>query len=328
MTDSGSPRLTTGQQAMRDEAAAILQAADRLDSNFEAAVELILKAKSKLVICGIGKSGHIGCKLAATFSSCGVPSVFLHAAEAIHGDLGVYQPGDPTIVLSKSGSTAEVLRLMPMLRKFESPVIAIVGNLESPIAKAADVVLDGSVDAEADPLNLMPTSSSTVSLALGDALAAALVKARDFTPAEFATFHPGGQLGRNLLLTVGEVMHAADSVATASVDETLREVVIRMNEHPLGAACVVDSEQKLLGILTDGDVRRLLSSEGDILQMKVGDCMTQKPIYTQPDVSLGDAVKIMEERSSQISVLPVLSGDHATFVGLLRLHDAYQPNLA
>ncbi len=178
----------------------------------------------------------MGGKLSACFSSSGTASVFLHAAEAIHGDLGVYQPGDPTIVLSKSGSTTEVIRLMPLFRKFKSPIIAIVGNLNSPIAEAADVVIDASVENEADPLNLMPTSSSTVSLAIGDALAAALAKARDFTAEEFATYHPGGQLGRNLLMTVGEVMHPVEGIASAHVSDTVRTTVLRMTEAPLGAA--------------------------------------------------------------------------------------------
>ena len=312
---------------MQAEAAAIQIAAERLDGAFERALDLILESGSKLVICGIGKSGHIGTKLAATLSSCGIPSVFLHAAEAIHGDLGVYQPGDPTIVLSKSGSTAEVLRLMPMFKKLKSPVIAIVGNMDSPIAAAADVVLDGSVEREADPLNLMPTSSSTVSLAIGDALAAALVKARDFTKEEFASYHPGGQLGRNLLMTVGDVMHVANQIACAHAEETLREVVIRMTKFPFGAACIVDGANGLAGIITDGDIRRILSQEGDILNFKVGDCMTQSPISTHPDVLLGDAVRTMEDRSSQISVLPVVA-ENGELLGLLRLHDAYQPSFS
>jgi arabinose-5-phosphate isomerase len=328
MTERAITGLEVGRQAMQAEAAAIQIAASRLGAEFEAALQIILNSKSKLVICGIGKSGHIGCKLAATFSSSGIPSIFLHAAEAIHGDLGVYQPGDPTIVLSKSGSTAEVLRLMPMFRKFESPVIAIVGNVDSPIAALADVVLDASVEKEADPLNLMPTSSSTVSLAIGDALAAALVKARDFTAEEFATFHPGGQLGRNLLMTVGDVMHRADRVACARADSTLREVVIGMNQFPLGAACIVDSENKLQGILTDGDIRRILSGEGDILNKTVGECMTPNPIAVHAGMSLGEALRIMEDRPSQISVLPVVGEAGAGFLGLLRLHDAYQPGLS
>ncbi|WPJ94458.1 KpsF/GutQ family sugar-phosphate isomerase [Coraliomargarita algicola] len=328
MSKSNQNSLETGREAMRAEATAIEMAAARLDASFTAAVDIILSAPSKLVICGIGKSGHIGAKLAATFSSSGTPSVFLHAAEAIHGDLGVYQPGDPTVVLSKSGSTAEVLRLLPFFRKFKSPVIAIVGNVDSPIAEAADVVIDASVEKEADPLNLMPTSSSTVSLAIGDALAAALVKARDFTAEEFATFHPGGQLGRNLLMTVREVMHPVERVACAQAEETLREVVIRMTRAPLGAACVVSASGVLEGIITDGDIRRILSDDGDILAKKVGECMTASPISTHLGMSLGEAVRVMEDRPSQISVLPVVDQVDGKCVGLLRLHDVYQPSFS
>lgn len=328
MPELDKDSLETGRDAMRAEAAAIEMAAARLDASFTAAVDTILAAPRKLVICGIGKSGHIGAKLAATFSSSGTPSIFLHAAEAIHGDLGVYQPGDPTIVLSKSGSTAEVLRLMPLFRKFKSPVIAIVGNTESPIAAAADVVIDASVEKEADPLNLMPTSSSTVSLAIGDALAAALAKARNFTAEEFATFHPGGQLGRNLLMTVGEVMHPVDKVACAQAGETLREVVIRMTKSPFGAACIVSEAGILEGIITDGDIRRILSEDGDILAKKVGACMTRSPISAHGAMSLGEAVRIMEDRPSQISVLPVVDERGGRCVGLLRLHDVYQPSFS
>ncbi len=328
MTDNASSRLEIGRQAMQAEAAAIEIAAGRLGDGFEQAVEIILAAQSKLVICGIGKSGHIGGKLAATFSSSGIPSVFLHAAEAIHGDLGVYQPGDPTIVLSKSGSTAEVLRLMPLFKKFDSAIIAIVGNVDSPIAQAADVVLDASVEKEADPLNLMPTSSSTVSLAMGDALAAALVKARDFTAEDFAMYHPGGQLGRNLTMQVGEVMHSSECVACVGADETLREVVIRMTRFPLGAACIVSEANQLLGIITDGDIRRLLSGDGDILSKVVKDCMTQNPIAAHSNMGLGQALRIMEDRPSQISVLPVVQEGTMEFLGLLRLHDAYQPSFS
>jgi arabinose-5-phosphate isomerase len=320
--------LDTGRDVMRAEAAAIEMAAARLDDAFAAAVDLILAAPTKLVVCGIGKSGHIGAKLAATFSSSGTSSIFLHAAEAIHGDLGVYQPGDPTIVLSKSGSTAEVLRLMPLFRKFKSPVIAIVGNINSPIAAAADVVIDASVEKEADPLNLMPTSSSTVSLAIGDALASALAKARDFTAEEFATFHPGGQLGRNLLMTVGDVMHPVERIACALPTETLREVVIRMTKAPYGAACVISDAGILEGIITDGDIRRILSEDGDILAKEVGSCMTASPISTYANMSLGKAVRMMEDRPSQISVLPVVDEDNGKCVGLLRLHDAYQPSFS
>lgn len=319
--------VSVGCEAMLAEANAIKVAANRLNDEFDRAVRMILETGSKLVICGIGKSGHIGCKMAATFSSCGVPTVFLHAAEAIHGDLGVYQAGDPTIVLSKSGSTSEVLRLMPMFKKLGSPTIAIVGNVRSPIAEHADVVIDASVETEADPLNLMPTSSSTVTLAIGDALAAALVKIRGFTAEQFAVYHPGGQLGRNLLMTVADVMHEGEKVALAREENTVREVVMEMTRFPLGGACVLDEDGHLLGLMTDGDVRRLLAGGGDILSFKVGEYMTANPVSGTPDMLLGKAVKLMEERPSQISVLPIVSGEDKKFVGLLRLHDVYQPSL-
>lgn len=323
---SGS--ISIGRDVMRAEAAAIESAACQLGSSFEVAVETILAAPSKLVVCGIGKSGHIGAKLAASFSSSGTPAVFLHAAEAIHGDLGVYQPGDPTILLSKSGSTGEVLRLIPFFKRYQSPIIAILGKIESPIGAAADVVIDASVVQEADPLNLMPTSSSTVSLAIGDALAAALAKARNFTAEEFATFHPGGQLGRNLLMTVNEVMHPVRGVACVPREATLRDVVIEMTRTPLGAACVLTADGSLEGIITDGDIRRILSTEADILEKQVAECMTSGPVFARPEMTLGEAVRIMEDRSSQISVLPVVEGAQDKCVGLIRLHDAYQPNLA
>lgn len=325
MAKNMGDRVAIAQQVMQAEAAAIQQASKRIGHDFTQAVDIILKTSSKIVICGIGKSGHIGCKLAATFSSSGIPAIFLHAAEAIHGDLGIYKPGDPTIVLSKSGSTAEVLRLLPVLRQFNSPIIAIVGNVDSPIAMQADLVLDASVEREADPLNLMPTSSSTVSLALGDALASALVQERKFTAKEFATYHPGGQLGRNLLLQVKDVMHPITQIACVPISADLREVVIAMTNFPLGAACIVGADHALLGIITDGDVRRILAESGDVLSRPVSEWMTQKPIVTKASVMIGQALRIMEDRASQISVLPVVSEVDDQLLGLLRIHDAYQP---
>ena len=318
--------VDAGRHAMHTEAAAIRTAADRLDASFERAVTILLGTESKLIFCGIGKSGHVAGKLAATFSSIGIPSVFMHAAEAIHGDLGVYRPGDTTIVLSKSGSTDEVLRLMPILKQQKSPIIAIVGNADSPIARSADVVLDASVTTEADSLNLMPTASSSVSLAIGDALAAALARARGFSAEQFAVHHPGGQLGRNLTMRIESVMHHVDHIACASLSHSLREVLICMTEYPLGAACIVDTEEKLLGIITDGDVRRLLAKKGDILDLPIGDCMTRDPLTVDKEQLLGEAIQLMEDRESQISVLPVLASDEHKLVGLVRLHDAYQPS--
>ena len=315
------------QAVLKVEAQALAAAADRLDHNLIKAVELLLRHVGKVVVSGIGKSGHIGQKIAATLASTGTPAVFLHAAEAVHGDLGIYTPGDPSILISKSGSTAELLRLIPVLRQFRSPLIAIVGNLNSPMAKQADVVLDARVEREADPLNLAPTCSTTVALALGDALAVALMMARRFTDQDFARYHPAGQLGRNLWLKVADVMHENDAVAWVKPETPLRQVIIAMSERPLGAACVVDEHFQLLGIITDGDLRRALLTHEDIRILHASECMMRQPITITPEASLRDATRLMEDRPSQISVLPVVDSRSQRCLGLIRIHDIYQPEL-
>ena len=308
------------------EADAIRIAAERLDGKIAEAVDLIIASKGKVVVTGMGKSGHIGQKIAATLCSTGTPAVFLHAAEATHGDLGIYEPGDPSILISKSGATAELVHLIPVLRQFKTPLIGILGNLSSPIAQKVDVALDARVAREADPLNLAPTSSSTVALALGDALASALMHARRFSDVDFARFHPSGQLGRNLSLMVSDLMHTGTKVAWVGPSDSLRDVVIAMTQHPLGAACVIDSEKRLVGIITDGDLRRALQAHDDIRLLAATQIMTSHPITITPSMTLKEATQIMEDRPSQISVLPVV-GEHLECIGLLRVHDLYQPGL-
>jgi len=308
------------------EAEAIRVAAERLDGRIAQVVDLILASNGKVVVTGMGKSGHIGQKIAATLCSTGTPAVFLHAAEATHGDLGIYSPGDPTVLISKSGATSELVHLIPILRQFKTPLIGILGNLTSPLAEQVDVVLDGRVVREADPLNLAPTSSTTVALALGDALASALMHARRFSDTDFARFHPSGQLGRNLQLVVSDVMHTGPRVAWVAPEARLRDVVIAMTDHPLGAACVVDASRSLAGIITDGDLRRALQSHDDIRLLTARDIMTPHPIAVSEDMSLQEASKVMEDRPSQISVLPVLGADHRV-LGLIRIHDIYQAGL-
>jgi arabinose-5-phosphate isomerase len=308
------------------EAEAIRVAAERLDGRIAQVVDLILASNGKVVVTGMGKSGHIGQKIAATLCSTGTPAVFLHAAEATHGDLGIYSPGDPTVLISKSGATSELVHLIPILRQFKTPLIGILGNLTSPLAEQVDVVLDGRVVREADPLNLAPTSSTTVALALGDALASALMHARRFSDTDFARFHPSGQLGRNLQLVVADVMHTGPQVAWVAPEDRLRDVVIAMTDHPLGAACVVDASRSLAGIITDGDLRRALQSHDDIRLLTARDIMTPHPIAVSEDLSLQEASKVMEDRPSQISVLPVLGADHRV-LGLIRIHDIYQAGL-
>lgn len=319
--------LRVAKTVLSAEADAIQHAADLLDGRFFQAVNLLLDHQNgKVIVTGIGKSGHIGQKIVATFCSTGTPAVFLHATEAVHGDLGIYTPGDPTILISKSGTTAELVRLIPVLREFESPLIGILGNINSPLARAVDVLLDASVLREADPLNLAPTSSSTVALALGDALAAVLFQARGFNKSDFAKLHPSGQLGRDLWLNVGDLMHPQDKIACARPETTLRQVVIEMTRFPYGAACILDENRKLVGLITDGDMRRILQTDKDLRSLPAAEIMTMNPITILPTASLKEAVDLMENRTSQISVLPVVD-ELGVFQGLIRIHDIYQSDL-
>lgn len=319
------PPVEAARAVMEIEAAAIARAAARLDGNLTQAVELVLaRPGRKLVVTGIGKSGHVGRKIVATLRSTGSPAVFLHPAEAVHGDLGVYTPGDPTLLISKSGTTAELMRLLPRLRELDSPSIGILGKPCSPLGRGMDVVLDASVEREADAHDLVPTASAVVALALGDALAMALAEARAFTVEEFGRRHPGGQIGRNLNTRVSQVMHAGEEVAWAAPGDALKQVVILMTAHPLGAACVVESDGRLAGIITDGDLRRALQEHDDIRPLRAADVMTRAPVTVAPDALLIDALRLMEHRPSQISVLPVTEAG-GRCLGLVRIHDLYRP---
>lgn len=315
--------ISVAREVLKCEANSILSAVERLDSNFARAVDTVLSHKGKLLVCGVGKSGLVAQKIAATLSSTGTPAVFLHACDAVHGDLGVYEPGDPTILISNSGATVECVRLIPILKKFKSTIIALIGNVDSPMGRASDIVLDASSHGEADPLGIVPTNSTTLAMAMGDALACALMKARKFSKEDFAKFHPAGQLGRNLLLTVADVMTPAAECAVVSADDTIRKVVIEMTRKPLGAACAISADGTLEGLVTDGDVRRMLQNAVDLDSMKCSDIMTRKPVCAAAEDSLGQAVKLMEARKSKLSVLPVIS-EGGKFGGLVRLHDIYQ----
>ena len=315
--------MPSGRDTLDIAAAALTRAADRLGDSLDAAVKLILETPGKIVVTGMGKSGLVGRKISATLCSTGMPAVFLHPAEAIHGDLGVYSAGEATVLLSKSGSTAELVRLIPTLRRFQSPLIGIFGNPSGPLAKEVDVFLDASVEREADAHGLVPTTSALVAMALGDALAVALMEARCFTPEDFNAFHPGGQLGRNLALHVRDVMHSGDSVAWVGRATSLKEVVIAMTQCPLGAACVVDAGHRLEGLITDGDLRRALRAHDDLRGLVAGQVMTPRPSCVHPDARLHDALRLMEDRPSQISVLPVLDAASGRCLGLVRIHDIY-----
>jgi arabinose-5-phosphate isomerase len=340
MSDKTTDRSTwidTARRVMQGEAAAIVAASERLSGSLTGAVQLILghsgddgsgQALHKVIVTGMGKSGHIGRKIAATLQSTGTPAVFLHPVEAGHGDLGVCQQGDPVLMISKSGSTAELLDLMAPLRGFESRFIGILGNLKSPLAEEMDVVLDATVQREADPGGFMPTSSTLVALSLGHALAVALMEARGFTGEHFQRYHPAGQLGLNLRLKVRDVMHSPLEVAWVKSGDTLKHVVIEMSARPLGAACVVSDDHHLLGLVTDGDVRRALRNHDDIRTLRAADVMTLHPATIGPDALVHDALSLMEDRPSQISVLPVVDPHANVCLGLIRVHDIYHGKLA
>lgn len=316
--------LAEARAAMRREAAAIARAAERLDEGLCKALDVILSHPGKIVVTGVGKSGQIGQKLTATLCSIGLPAVFLHAADAVHGDLGVIAHGDPCILITKSGTTAEVTRLLPRLKELGCPLIGIIGNRTSTLSKRVDVLLDGTVSGEARADSPVPTSSTVVAMALGDALAVALMQARGFSADDFSRNHPGGQLGRNLRLFVRQAMRPLDQVARAGGEDSLKAVVVAMTHYPSGAACVLDEDGRLTGLITDGDLRRALEAHDDIRGLRAADVMTRQPVVIGPEAKLQDALSLMEERTSQISVLPVVDAVTGQCVGLLRLHDIYQ----
>ena len=311
---------------LHDEGQELINAADRISSSVVDVCDLIVKHPGKVVICGMGKSGLIAQKIAATLCSIGNKAVFLHAAEAAHGDLGIYAPGDPTILISKSGSTNELIKLIPILKEFNSPLIGILGNMKSSLVDHMDIVLDASVSREVDPLGLVPTASTTLTLAIGDALAAVIMSHQGFNHEDFAKLHPAGDLGRRLRLTVEDIMLPIENVAVVKKDDKLRKVVIDMTEKPYGAALVLNNET-LLGIVTEGDLRRCLAENGDIDKMLASEIMSINPISINIKAPLREALTLMEERESQISVLPVINDDEKLCFGLLRLHDVYQTHL-
>ena len=311
---------------LKTEANELLQAADRVSESIVDAAKLIDNHNGKVMICGLGKSGLIAQKIAATFCSVGRKAVFLHAVDALHGDLGIFDAGDPTIVISKSGSTEEIVRLIPILKEFESPLIGIVGNMNSSIIDDLDIVLDASVDNEADPLGIVPTSSTTLTLSIGDALAGVLMSIKGFNKNDFARYHPSGSLGKRLLLTVENIMQRISNVAVVNMTDKLRKVVIAMTEKPNGAA-IVKCKNDEFGLITDGDLRRCLAEGEDIDLLDAEKIMTTDPVSISSNSSVDNALKLMEDRRSQISVLPVVSEENGECLGLIRLHDIYQTRL-
>lgn len=316
---------------LRAEAAAIEQAAARLQvQQIDRVIDILAKCKGKVVLLGVGKSGIIAQKIAATMTSSGTAAINLHPSDAGHGGLGILGSDDVALMLSNSGETAELLQLLPYLKRRNVPLIAIVGNVKSTLAQRADAILDASVDEEACPLNLAPTTSTTVALALGDALAMTLMQAKGLTAEDFANNHPAGQLGKRLTLRVADLMHGGSENPTIATDASWMDVVSAITNYGLGAVNVIDTEGRLAGIITDGDLRRSLQRIGPrdfgFANLRCDDLMTRDPVVANPEMLAFDALRLMEDRPSQINVLPVVDGER-NCVGLIRLHDIVRSGL-
>jgi len=310
------------QEAIRvfeQESHALGQTLRRIESTFNKVVDLCLACRGKLVIAGVGKSGIIGHKMAATLASTGTPAVFLNAGEALHGDLGMVTADDVVVFLSNSAKTPELLRMLPSVRKIGARTLGILGAIDTPLAESMDLILDARIDEEACPLGLAPMTSCTVALVVGDALAAALIRARGFSAEDFAVFHPGGSLGRRLLYRVRDVMQTGDSLPLASTGQSLREVIQILARHRMGAVLIADSNRKLLGILVEGDVRRLYL-EAVNPDTAVETVMTRDPKTIEAEALLGEAIERMERGDRKVYVLPVVN-DHGIIEGILRMHD-------
>ncbi len=313
--------LEQAKEVLAIEAAAITALIARLDGQFTATVDLILGCSGRVIVTGIGKSGLVGRKIAATLASTGTPAFFLHPAEANHGDLGMVTGDDVVLALSQSGETDEVLRILPAIKRLGAKVVAMTGREQSTLARNADVVLDVAVEKEACPLGLAPTASTTAMLAMGDALAVALLSARKFTPEDFALFHPGGSLGRKLLLTVEQVMHSGEENPLTPLGKTVKEALFVITAKGLGATSVVDEAGRLQGIITDGDIRRSLEKGYDFLNKRVEEVMTRTAKTITPGRLAAQALHMMEKNKPRpITVLPVVD-DEQRAIGMIHLTD-------
>lgn len=311
------------------EAEAIARTAERLDAEqTERAIQMLAECRGKAVLVGVGKSGNIAQKIAATLTSTGTVAVYLHPSDALHGGIGIVSKDDVVVVISNSGETAEIVEMLPYLQARSVRIISVVGNLRSTLARRADVVLDASVEKEACPLNLAPTTSTTVALAIGDAISMTLMRVKNLTPEDFALNHPGGRLGKRLTLKVADLMHGGEENPKVSPEATLLEAVQAISRGGMGAVNVVDGSGRLVGVITDGDVRRTLqrSALNELESLTCEAIMTRDPVVTTPDTLAHAALHLMESRPSQISVLPVVDGERRS-VGLLRVHDVVRSGI-
>lgn len=313
--------------AVDAEIAALVRLRDNFDSSFDAAADVLATIDGKLITLGVGKSGMAAQKVAATMRSIGIPSLNLNASDSLHGDIGVLLPGDVAMLFSKSGTTSELLTLVPHLRSRGVTLIAVVGAPGSPLAQQCDIALDASVEREGCPLDAAPMASVLTAQAAGDALAAAVTEARGFTAEDFARLHPAGALGARLTLTVGDVMRRGDELPLVKTDASLKEAVIVITNTGYGAVCVVDEEERLAGFLTDGDIRRQLLTNDNLGQVPIVDVMTRSPLTVSPDLPLSQALVLLEKRKKAFLTAPVVV-DEERCVGLLRLHDAVRAHIA
>ena len=310
--------ISSGQRTVQMESDAVSQLHSRIDKNFAAACEKILACKGRVVVTGMGKSGHIGSKIAATLASTGTPAFFVHPGEASHGDLGMITKADVVIAISNSGSTSEILTLIPLIVRLNIPLISMTGDAESELAKTASVNLDVSVEAEACPLNLAPTTSTTVTLVMGDALAIALLEARQFSAEDFAFSHPGGALGRRLLLRVKDIMHQGAEMPTIMAHQTLRDALVEMTQKGFGMTSVMSSDKRLIGVFTDGDLRRIFDLDIDINTTTIDKVMTSDPKTIDQNMLAAEALTLMEDRA----ITALIVKDNESYpVGIVHLHD-------
>ncbi len=314
--------IDQAKRVLRIEAEAVMALIDRIDERFEKAVKIILNCKGRVVVTGMGKSGLIGKKIAATLASTGTPALFLHPAEGIHGDLGMVTRGDAVIALSNSGETEEIARMLPSLKRLGIKIIALTGNAESTLAKNSDVVIEVGVKEEACPLGLAPTASTTATLAMGDALAVVLLDQRGFKEEDFACFHPGGALGKKLLLRVRDLMHTGDAVPVVSEQTLIKDAIYEISSKKMGVTAVVNVSGKLVGVISDGDLRRWMEktekSGENLLSKEARDIMTKKPKTANKDSLAAEAVALMEKNS--ITCL-IVATSNAEPEGVIHLHD-------
>jgi arabinose-5-phosphate isomerase len=312
------------RKVLETEASAILALVARLDAKFDRAVQMLRQCRGRVILTGMGKSGIICRKIAATLTSTGTPAFFLHPAEAIHGDLGVIQTDDVVLALSHSGETDEILRLLETIRRLGAGLIAITGSPTSTLAHAADVAIDCSVTEEACPMNLVPTASTTAALAIGDALAMTLLVEKGFREEDFANLHPGGKIGKRLM-RVEALMHSGTQCPSVTAATPMRDVIYEMSSKALGMTCVVDDKGQLLGIITDGDLRRHMEGASDILKLTAGEVMTRDPVTVPPAILAVEALNIMERR--KITSIVVVDNPSQHVAGVVHLHDLWRTEM-